>query len=228
MTLTIVIKRRTAPDAKPYFQQFCYEGDGRITVAEWLREVNRTETARERIVWECGCLEKKCGACAMCINGRPALACSVFLRDVAAKYRILLEPLSKFPVIKDLMVDRSVMWDNLKHMRIWMEKAEWTDYCWDRELQYQAGQCLQCGCCLEICPNFVAGGMFAGAAGMIAAYKATEQSEREEHRDEMMREYQKRFFRGCSQSLSCQSVCPMKLPLDVIQARANAHAVWEK
>ena len=94
----------------------------------------------------------------MRINGIPRLACSVFLKDVVRHGKILLEPLSKFPLVKDLIVDRSSMFETLKRMRIWMQEKEDSSYAQDCNLQYQAGQCLQCGCCLEICPNFLAGG----------------------------------------------------------------------
>lgn len=50
----------------------------------------------------------------MRINGVPRLACSVFLRDIKSG-RLLLEPLSKFPLVRDLIVDRREMFERLKH-----------------------------------------------------------------------------------------------------------------
>ena len=102
-------------------------------------------------------------------------------------------------------------------------EKNWTDFSWDRTLQYKAGQCLQCGCCLEVCPNFLADKRFTGASAMVEAYRAIEQSSRDEHRDEMLKEYREKFFPYCGQSLSCKSVCPQQLPLDAIQARVNSH-----
>lgn len=221
MHIELTVKRQTVPDETSYLQTFSYDGDAALTIADWLTEVNRTEAKTNRIAWECGCLEKKCGACAMRINGIPRLACSVFLKDVVRHGKILLEPLSKFPLVKDLIVDRSSMFETLKRMRIWMQEKEDSSYAQDCNLQYQAGQCLQCGCCLEICPNFLAGGDFAGAAAMIEAYKAVEQNEADDHRAEMIVAYRKYFFFGCGQSLSCCNVCPMELPLDEMQVRLN-------
>ncbi len=221
MTIEITVKRQKSQKDTSYVQTFTYNGDGALTVADWLNEVNQTEARLDRIAWECGCLEKKCGACAMRINGVPALACSVFLKDVRKRGKIVLEPLQKFPLVKDLMVDRSTMFQTLQEMKIWLEEKSESDFSWDRKLQYQAGQCLQCGCCLEVCPNFLSGGKFAGASVMIEAYRAIEQSVRDEHKEEMIKEYRARFFSYCGQSLSCQAVCPQKLPLDEIQARTN-------
>ena len=185
--------------------------------------MNKNEAKTDRIVWECGCLEKKCGACAMLVNGYPTLACSVFLKKVAKRGKISLEPFHKFPLIKDLMVDRSTIFETMKEMKLWLKEKNPSDYTWDRNLQYKAGQCLQCGCCLEICPNFLAGEQFAGASAMVEAYRAIEETTSDEHKKEMKEEYQKRFFSYCGQSFSCKSVCPQKLPLDEIQARVNSH-----
>lgn len=223
MVISIIVKRQASISTQPYMEKFVYEGDGQLTVAQWLREVNCGEAKRNRIAWECGCGEKKCGACAMVINKSPMLACSVRLKEAVKGRKIVLEPLSKFPLVKDLMVDRTSMFEALKAMHIWLEEKEWSDFSWNRELQYKAGQCLQCGCCLEICPNFVAENGFSGAAAMVAAYKAIEQNVKGEHRSKMQQEYKKQFYSHCGQALSCQKVCPMKLPLDEIQARVNKH-----
>lgn len=223
MTIEISVKRQKNRDEKSYIQKFLYTGDGNLAVADWLTEINQTEAKTDRIAWECGCLEKKCGACAMLVNGYPTLACSVFLKKAVKHEKILLEPFHKFPLIKDLIVDRSIIFDTIKHMKIWMNEKNSSDYSWDYELQYKAGQCLQCGCCLEICPNFLAGKKFAGASAMVEAYRAIEQNNSDSHRNDMKKEYQKKFFAYCGQSFSCKSVCPQNLPLDEIQARVNSH-----
>lgn len=224
MNIAITVKRQPGPDTDYSLQTFIYDGNGELTVADWLSEINRNEAKKDRIAWECGCMEKKCGACAMRINGIPRLACSVFLKDVTKRGKILLEPLSKFPLVKDLTVDRSSVFEMLRNMKLWtQEKTQYT-YGQDYELQYQAGQCLQCGCCLEVCPNFLAGGSFGGASAMAEAYGSIEQTGRNDHRAEMVTAYRAHFFSGCGQSLSCRDICPMKLPLDEIQARANRNS----
>lgn len=221
--IEISVKRQKSPNENPYVQTFSYQGDGNLTVADWLTEINKNEAKTDRIIWECGCLEKKCGACAMLINEYPTLACSVFLKKAAKRGKIRLEPFHKFPVIKDLMVERSTIFEAMKEMNLWLIQKNQSDYTWDRDLQYKAGQCLQCGCCLEVCPNFLSGEQFSGASAMVEAYRAIEQNTRDEHKKEMKEEYQKRFFNYCGQSFSCKSVCPQKLPLDEIQARVNSH-----
>ncbi len=224
MNIKITVRRRSSPEEKPYLQSFEYEGDGNLTVADWLTEVNQGAAKTNRISWECGCREEKCGACAMRINGVPMLACVQFLKDLAKEDpdgSILLEPLSKFPPVKDLAVDRTSMFDILREMKVWTDDTGGTDYGRNRELEMSAGECLQCGCCLEVCPNFLAGRKFSGAAGLLAAYRAIEQNASDAHRKEMKKEYRKKFFAKCGQALSCREVCPKNLPIDEIQARAN-------
>ena len=223
MKIEITVKRQSMPNADSRLQTFFYNGDGNLTIADWLSEINQNEVKTDRIAWECGCMEKKCGACAMRINGIPRLACSTFLKDVAKRGKILLEPLSKFPLVKDLVVDRSSMFEMLRNMKVWTQEKRQSTYGQDHDLQYKAGQCLRCGCCLEVCPNFLAGGSFGGASAMTEAYKSIEQNERDDHRAEMVTAYRTHFFSGCGQSFSCRDICPMKLPLDEIQARANGH-----
>lgn len=127
MTYEIQIRRQNSAQDAVYWQTFCCESDGNASVADALRELNaRTPlldaagTPAQPIGWECSCLVRKCGACAMRINGVPRLACSVFLRDIKSG-RLLLEPLSKFPLVRDLIVDRRVMFDRLKEMQVWLD-----------------------------------------------------------------------------------------------------------
>ena len=165
----------------------------------------------------------------MLVNGTPRLACSVFLSGSVGKGgTIFLAPLSKFPVIRDLVTDRSETFAMLEKMKVWLSKKDSTDKNWDRNLQYQAGQCLACGCCLEVCPNYLAGKTFGGAAAMIQSYKVMEQNRNDAHREELKDSYEEHFFNGCSQSLACVQACPAKLPLDEIQARANAHLLKKR
>lgn len=223
MTIEILVKRQKSPKESSYIQKFIYTGNGNLTVADWLTEVNQNEAKLNRIAWECGCLEKKCGACAMRINGYLTLACSVFLKDINKHGKIVLEPFHKFPIVKDLIVDRSTMFHKMKEMKVWMDEKASSDFLWNRDLQRKAGQCLQCGCCLEVCPIFFAGGKFSGASAMIEAYRAIEQNSKNEHKEDMIKEYRDKFFLDCRQCFLCKSVCPQKLPLDEIMARANSN-----
>ena len=114
-------------------------------------------------------MQKKCGACAMVINNRPRLACDTPLKEFKAGSSKLNRS-GKFPVIADLIVDRSILFENLRTMQIWFAETRKTN---GSQTAYEASRCLQCGCCLEICPNFFAGGEFSGMSAMIPDIKTT-------------------------------------------------------
>ena len=80
MEITISVKRQHSASEKAYIQTFHYSGNGKLTVADWLTEVNQAEASNDPIAWECSCLEKKCGACAMVINGRRCCPAAVSWR----------------------------------------------------------------------------------------------------------------------------------------------------
>lgn len=163
MNIRIDILRRATAEAPPWWQSIPFEMEREnTTVAAALNELNSGGFRDihgepvEPIRWDCACLQKKCGACAMVINGRPCLACDTVLKAAAKKGIVTLEPMRKFPVVADLMVDRSILFENLSLMKIWAEKElVMTDRASDEA--YDAARCLQCGCCLEVCPNFCPG-----------------------------------------------------------------------
>ena len=162
MNFVIRVKRAAGPAAPAVWQEFAYEGHESDSVAAALRELNaRTPLTdlegREAppVRWECGCACGKCGACAMRVNGLPTLACKAFLGPLGQT--VTLEPLSKFPLVADLVVDRGVIFEQLKKIHLWLSGAAVTREK-THELRFQSSRCLMCGCCLEICPNFRAAG----------------------------------------------------------------------
>ena len=206
------------------------------SVARALEELNErahlTDSAGRAaapIAWECACLEKKCGACAMVISGRPALACATRLEAAADRTGcVTLEPLKKFPRLRDLRVDRGGMTDALREMELWLENdAELTEEA-RRSLHYRAASCLMCGLCLEVCPSFSPGGDFAGAAAAAAAYRAFEPSAPGEHREHLRGQYRRRVFNGCAKSLACQDICPAQVPVEQLLVKTNAAAIWRR
>ena len=213
------------------YQTFIYTGDDNTSVAQILYELNRRDvlldtegTEREKISWECSCLVKKCGACAMRINGIPRLACASFLYEFKSEV-VTLEPLSKFPLVKDLTVDRSSVFEALKEVSLWLE-GEAVMEGETRECRYGSAKCLMCGCCLEVCPNFRAGGTFTGAVTPVNAYRIMDEQQKSEHRRSVRRKYNKHYYEGCGKSLSCRDICPAGIPVDDLIARTNAAAVW--
>lgn len=215
MDIKIIIKRQKDSRSAPYTQEFIYTGDGRLTVADFLSELNTrtpllTADGKEtkKINYASSCQEKKCGACAMLINGLPRLACSLFLCNIVKKGKIELAPLSKFPVISDLRVDREKIFARLKEMQVWLSEKDRDWKKGDRSLQYDAGQCLMCGCCLEICPNYTPESTFSGAASMIHAFKILEQNKEDIHLQKLKENYENTFCRVQPIPVLCENLSP--------------------
>lgn len=222
--MRVKILRQRGPFGKPYWQAFRYEGSLDGTVASLLDDLNFRDDIEDedgnpvpRISWECSCLQGSCGSCAMVINGRPALACEVFLRDVKGG-ELTIRPLRKFPVISDLVVDRAGIQANLQKAGVFIEEYAQTD---KKEYghQYSVAKCLKCGLCLEVCPNYVKGERFYGAAFANDCYLVTTRSKEQQTR--IRQEYAEHFARGCSGALSCMDVCPAKLPTLASIAKMN-------
>ena len=115
-------------------------------------------------VWDMNCLEQVCGICTMVINGRVRQSCSALIDDLliaSGGNTITLEPMSKFPNVRDLVVDRSQMFDHLKQVHAWIELDGTHDLGpgprmsqEDVQERYAYSRCMTCGCCLEACPQY--------------------------------------------------------------------------
>ena len=161
----------------------------------------------------------------MVINGRPRLACDAKIAELGTE-EIIIEPLRKFPVVSDLIVDRSILMENLRRMKLWLrEDSELPDAY--RELAYEASGCIQCGCCLEICPNFYAGGEFYGMAAAPVTTRLLTEMPVKVRRD-IAGEYSKHVFSGCGKSLSCRDVCPRHIDTEKLLVNSNAMAIWRR
>lgn len=231
MQINIKIIRRKAPDAAPYTQAILWDCDKETNIATLLREINASEATDSggnpvgEIAWECSCLQKKCGACAMVINGVPRLACDTKIGDLRSN-TVTLEPLKKFPVVRDLIVDRSVMRKNLIAIHNWLE-VEARQSRKNVDLAYDASRCIQCGCCLEVCPNFTAGDSFFGAAAFVPASRVLSELPKGK-KYAIISEYGKHIYNGCGKSLSCHNICPVGIDVEHKLSNSNAVVVWKR
>jgi succinate dehydrogenase / fumarate reductase iron-sulfur subunit len=231
LKITVRIKRQNSFEAEAFYQIILRDCDAETNIATLLREINAEEVLDidgdpvGEIAWECSCLQKKCGACAMRINGVPRLACDTKIGDLKSK-TVTLEPLKKFPVVRDLIVDRSVLRENLIALHNWLE-SEATKSRKTVDLAYDASRCIQCGCCLEVCPNFTAGESFFGAAAFVPASRILSQLPNGKKND-LVQEYGKHIYNGCGKSLSCHDICPVGIDVEHKLSNSNAVAVWKR
>jgi succinate dehydrogenase / fumarate reductase iron-sulfur subunit len=183
------------------------------------------------VAWDCSCLEEVCGACTMLVNRRVRQACSALVDDIAPKGQtIVLEPMRKFPLVRDLMVDRSRLFEALKRVKAWIEldgshplgpgprqsqEAQ--------EALYPLSRCMSCGCCLEACPQYGEHSDFVGAAviNQVRLFNAhpTGAMQKNERLEAVMG---RGGVADCGKAQNCVEVCPLNIPLvDSIQRVAR-------
>lgn len=183
--------------------------------------------------WDAACLEEVCGSCTMNINGTIRQACTALIEEVGQEtgdvYEVSLEPMKKFPVVRDLVVDRSRMFDNLKKVKAWVP----IDGSFDlgmaqpqddnvRMVRYALSRCMTCGCCVEACPQVNEKSTFVGPAALGQALlfnlhpvgKALENDRLEFLTTE-------EGITGCGNAQNCVKVCPKSVPLTRAIAQLN-------
>ena len=223
MTLRFEILRRRSASDPPYTQTVIYDRGEDTTVAGALTYINAELLADDPVMWEHSCGEQKCGACAMLINGVPRLACGAWLREFPEGV-IKLEPLSRFPPVRDLVVDRGVIFENLKKLGAWLNEEAVRD---PNGTARETSGCIRCGCCLEICPNFGADGDFFGAPALAEASRLISAAS-EADKKRIFGAYKKHSSRGCRKSSACRDICPAGLGRDRLAVNSKAAALWKR
>lgn len=186
--------------------------------------VNRAGEKVTPVVWEAGCLEEVCGSCSMLINGYPRQACTALIEDIINKTGdrvIRLAPFTKFPLVRDLIVDRTRMFEDLKRVHAWIE----VDSSFNQEpaprispekqkIMYSLSTCMTCGCCLEACPQVNDHSKFIGPAAIsqVRLFDANPVGRTQK----AMRLRPLMGLGGisdCGNSQNCVKVCPRDVPL---------------
>jgi succinate dehydrogenase / fumarate reductase iron-sulfur subunit len=223
-TIKVEIKRQSNPDAPATTEKFEIPYRPGMNITSLLGEialnpVDVSGKATTPITYDSNCLEEICGSCAMLINGKARMACSALVDKLEQPIR--LAPLSKFPVIRDLAVDRSVLFENLKRVKAWVP----IDGSYDlgagprqapqiQEQRYPLSNCISCTICMEVCPQFNDDTGFVGAA-TIAQTKLFNI----DPSGSVLKEERLRALSGdggiqeCSFAQNCVQACPKQLPL---------------
>jgi len=252
------ILRQDAPGEPSYWQRHQITYEPNLNVISVLQKVATQATTTEGkstspVAWDCNCLEEVCGACTMLVNGHTRQACSALVDKLLAEESggIELRPMSKFPVVRDLVVDRSRMFRALERVKAWVpvdgygnrgagprESQE------GQELRYPLSECMTCGCCVEACPQFSKVELtqyvdetdeqfaerkaaahdqsFLGAAAISQAVLFNEHPTGHNNANERLEALMDPGgLQVCGNAQNCVSVCPKEIPLTTSIARAG-------
>lgn len=195
------------------------------TVLGALMEIQKAPKTRDGKdvappAFETGCLEEICGACLVLVDGRPRLACGTQLAEVRKKKKpITVEPLSKFELVRDLVVDRSRMRAAQTTLRAWVELGEESTPAPrqapdDQATSMALARCIDCGACLEACPQFGSHSDFVGAAALNDVRRLNLHPVGRLNRGERLDATMKPGgIEGCGKAQNCVEVCPVGVPL---------------
>lgn len=227
-TFTLRIYRGTP--GNQYWEEFEIPFSPNINVIAALMEIQKNPINKEGkkttpVAWEQGCLEEVCGSCSMLVNGRPRQSCTALIESYVKEtgsYTITLSPLTKFPLIRDLCVDRTKMFEALKKVKAWLP----VDGSWDsgsfgpkisqevQEALYVLSTCMTCGCCSESCPQVNEDSSFMGPAAMSQARLFNSHPVGKLQKSERLRAAMSdEGIAGCGNAQNCAKVCPKKIPL---------------
>jgi succinate dehydrogenase / fumarate reductase iron-sulfur subunit len=115
------------------------------------------------VSYDANCLEEVCGSCTMLINGRTRQACSALVDKLLDENpdEIELRPMSKFPVVRDLCVDRRRLFRALEKVQAWIPVDGYYELGpgprqspQQQQRAYPLSECMSCGCCVEACPQY--------------------------------------------------------------------------
>jgi succinate dehydrogenase / fumarate reductase iron-sulfur subunit len=174
------------------------------------------------VVWEMSCLEEVCGACTMVINGKVRQSCTAMVDKLAPSGEtITLQPMTKFPLVRDLLVDRALMFESLKRVKAWITLdgshelgAGPRQAQENQEETYPLSRCMTCGCCVEACPQVNSHSKFIGpqAISQVRLFNLhpSGQLHATERLETLMGEG---GIADCGKAQNCVEVCPKEIPL---------------
>ncbi|MEK6816603.1 MAG: 2Fe-2S iron-sulfur cluster-binding protein [Nanoarchaeota archaeon] len=220
--MKVVFKVFRGNSSKNRHDEFDMEVSKGMTIMDCLNELK--SHCDSSIAHRCGCNNGICGICTVKANGKPCLACKTNAMDAANEgNEITLEPLDRFPVIRDLVSDMGPFFDDNLKMKPWLEERKGApehENIIPQKMNDRIGSasdCIMCGACHSACIVLDQEKRFAGPASMVTAKRYMEDT-----RDAIRKERMKicndtHSAWDCTHCLYCNEVCPVGIkPLGCI------------
>jgi succinate dehydrogenase / fumarate reductase iron-sulfur subunit len=241
MDLKLHVWRQAGPDAKGRMESYEAKGiSSHASFLEMLDIVNERliSEGKAPIAFEHDCREGICGCCGLMINGKPhgphegVTTCQLHMRSFKDGDEIWIEPFraNAFPVLKDLIVDRSAL-DRIIQAGGFIsvntgcpQDANALPIAKeDADKSMDAAACIGCGACVAACPNASAM-LFTSAKITHLGLLAQGQPERLDRAAKMVLQMDKEGFGTCTNHGACQNACPKEISIDTI-ARLNGDLI---
>jgi succinate dehydrogenase / fumarate reductase iron-sulfur subunit len=220
----VIVRRQDGPEAPAREERFSVPYQPGMNVISLLQAIRLNPVTHDGqpttpVTWDCNCLEEVCGACTMIVNGRVCQSCAALVDRLSQP--IVLEPMTKFPVVRDLMVDRSNMFEQLKKIHGWIPVDGTYDLGPgpkidpdDQQEAYELSRCMTCGCCVEACPQVNARSDFMGPALMSqVVYFNMHPTGRSDKNTRLEAVMGQGGIADCGNAQNCVKVCPKEIPL---------------
>jgi succinate dehydrogenase / fumarate reductase iron-sulfur subunit len=175
MNVTFKIQRFDPEvDTAPHYKEYKLDVPGTFRILDVLHEIKWKHDGT--LTFRRACAHGVCGSDAMLINGKNQLACQTLVQDLKTD-RITVEPMKKYKVIKDLVVDMTAFFDNLNRIKPYFvadgppparERLQENE---DRDVIDEATKCILCGACTSSCPSFWTDPKFLGPAALLKAFR---------------------------------------------------------
>ena len=232
------VKRQPAPNQPVHWEEFSLPWRPSMNVIICLRDIAENPVTHDGnkttpITYDSNCLEEVCGSCAMVINGKVQMACSALVDHLEQPIRI--EPMTKFPIVRDLAVDRQFMFDSLRRVKAWIP-IDGTYHLGEgprmaaelQEKAYPLSRCISCGSCLEVCPQVNSNNSFVGAAIVSQVRLFNMHPTGAMHAKERIRALLgPGGIQECANAQNCVEACPKDIPLTESLAEVNREA-WKQ
>jgi succinate dehydrogenase / fumarate reductase iron-sulfur subunit len=233
-TVKFKIKRQITPDSEAYWEEFEVPWKPSLNVITLLmmQHTNPTTTTGSKTTpasYDANCLEEVCGSCTMVINGKVRQACTALVDQL--EQPISLEPMTKFPIVRDLIVDRKRMFESLKWVKAWIP-IDGTAPLGSgpnvspetQEKAYNWSRCMTCGCCLESCPQWSADEGFIGPQAIAQAALFNTHPTGKNQEGERVQALIDNGLNICGNAQNCAAVCPKEVDLIGAISEANWQA----